>query len=326
MGLRDEGSDQRRNVLASFRQRRHVEGEPSNRIEQVGAESSVADRLIKRLRRAGHDPHIGCGATGRGGKQVVLAHQRQQSRLLHGRQFLDIVQQEHSAACSRERLRERRGTRFVAGELAAIDHHEGLAGTRACGVYRPRQRLLAGPAGTADQDRIVAVRRSPRLAQQFFHDQARRDNARTPACFRAGRYIHLGRDRHRLGDLRQQFAAIEGFGEEAEHSALGRGHGIRNGAVRGENDDRHGGCLGMQVGEQGMTVHAVHAQIGYDRTRPLGAKQLQRLGARCGAADRVAAGRQSHFDQVEQARIVVDHQDSCAVAGGGRGHGVFFRL
>ena len=95
------------------------------------------------------------------------------------------------------------------------------------------------PDSPIDQHARIAIGDEPRLAQQVFHQRTARDDL-LRASFsgvRRARRCAAG-ERSARCDFLQQLLAVERLGEIAEHAALRRGDGIRNRAVRGQDDDR----------------------------------------------------------------------------------------
>ena len=123
---------------------------------------------------------------------------------------------------------------------------------------RARQQLLAGAALAGDHDARVGARDHVSLRQPLFHDRAARDDLAAPVFGRVGEAGNL----ERLADLVEQLLLVDRLGEERERAALRRLHGIRNRAVRGEDDDAQPGRAALDFLEQADAVHLVHAQVG----------------------------------------------------------------
>ena len=114
----------------------------------------------------------------------------------------------------------------------------------------------------------------------------------------------------RLLHLIEQFLLVDRLGEEAEGAHLRGLHRIRNGAVRGQQDDLQSRPAVLQLLEQPDAVHLIHAQIGDHQIGPEAARGGQRLHAVLHRLDVVALRAQADRQQAQQPRVVVDHQDA----------------
>ena len=108
----------------------------------------------------------------------------------------------------------------------------------------------------------------------------------------------------------EQLLLIHRLGEEAKCAALGRVHGIGNGAMRRENNDPQSRPAALQLLQQSDAVHLVHAQIRDHQiwTKPHAGGQ--RGGGTFNRFDLVVLGAQTDRQQAQQTRVVVDHEDA----------------
>jgi hypothetical protein len=87
----------------------------------------------------------------------------------------------------------------------------------------------------------------------------------------------------------QQLLAVERLRQEPEDAALRRGDGVRNRAVRGQDDDRQRRMLAMNRLEELQAVDARHLEVGYHYARPRDGKRRERRLAAVGRAHLVPA-------------------------------------
>jgi len=183
-----------------------------------------------------------------------------------------------------------------------------------------------------DEHARVAGGHQTRLGKHRFHLRAAGDDALAPGGVLLGRALVQPAQGQGLLDLGQELLAVEGFGEEAEHTAVGGLDGVGDGAVGGEDDDRQGGVLLVDGMEQGHAVHARHAQVG-DHQMGTEHRDLHQGLLRAVRHRHVVTGvAQAQVEQAQEIGIVVDDQDAGRVGHGrlplnhrGGVHGVFIR-
>ena len=101
------------------------------------------------------------------------------------------------------------------------------------------QQFLAGTAFALDKDTGIPVGNAIGPSQQIFHGRVAGNDSSAPLLIVAGTRhgrVHLGLIQG-LTNLIQQFPALERLGQKAENTAFGCLHRIRNGAMRGQDDD-----------------------------------------------------------------------------------------
>ena len=196
----------------------------------------------------------------------------------------------------------------VLGHRAAVDRDERLVLARARSVDRSRQQLLAGARLARDQHARVGVRDHARLLQASFHGRAARDDLGAPLV-RALR--HAGHF-HGALDVLEQLLLVDGLREKAEGAALSRFDGIGNRPVRRQQQHAEPRPLALDLLQQLDTVHVVHAQIRDDEIGPEPRQRRERFGRALDGLDVVVLGPQANAQQAQQARVVVDQQNSTA--------------
>ncbi len=179
-------------VLRPFAERRQIEGNHPQPVEQVGAEAPLLDLVAQRSVGRRDDPHVDrdrLRAADR--KHRAFLQHAQQLRLHLRRELGDLVQEERAAAGQPEVAgsvpdRAGEGALGVAEELAleqrvgergAVDGDEGsLAPVRGV-VDRAGDQLLAGPGLAADQHAGVARGDLLHVPQQLLHPSVAGDDA-----------------------------------------------------------------------------------------------------------------------------------------------------
>src|SRR6185312_134194 len=187
-GAQERASD-RPDVTAPLAQRRQLNREHLEAVEQIAPEGSFANALAQGRVRRREDAHVAmCRRAGRADAANAVAVERaEQLGLGFDRQVPDFVEEERAAlglferaAPPRDGARER--AFFVAEELALdelsrnaghVDRDERLALTRGELVERVRDELLAGAALAADQDRRAQVRERAGLSGDAAHRERR---------------------------------------------------------------------------------------------------------------------------------------------------------
>ena len=193
-------------------------------------------------------------------------------------------------------------------DRAAVDRDEGLGVARAGAVDGARQQFLAGARFALDQQRCIALRGQPGFGQQRVHRRAGGDDFAAPVVV-AGFGAAAGEPGGALQQI-DQGGGVIGFGQVAEQPLLGGGHGVRNGAVRGQHDHRQRRVARMDGAKQRHAVHACHLHVGQ---HGVGARPRQLRQRRLAAVDRLdleAIGFQPQRDQLAQCGVVVDHQNA----------------
>ena len=183
---------------------------------------------------------------------------------------------------------------------------ERLVAARAGLVNGARQQFLAGAALAGEQHARVGAGHHVGLRQLVFHQLIARDDVGAPILIDVREARHLERLLHVI----EQFLLVDRLGEEAEGAALRRVHGVRNRAVRGENDHPQARPAALQLLQQADAVHLIHAQVRDHEIRPEARAGGQRRGGAFDRFDLVVLGAQPDGQQAQQPRVIVDHQDA----------------
>ncbi len=226
-------------------------------VVQILAEVPAHDELLQIAMRRRDDAHVDgvrFGAAHRA--HLVLLQHAQQLHLQTHRHVADLIEQQRAAVGRLEQaavLANRAGEgalhvaeqfafQQVLGHGAAIDRDERPIAARAGLVNRARQQLFAGAAFAGDHDAGIGAGDHVSLRQALFHHRAARDDFAAPVFGGVGE----AGDLQRLLHLVEQLLLVHRLGEERERAALRGLHGVRNRAVRGEDDHAQARARGSE--------------------------------------------------------------------------------
>lgn len=185
----EEMRGQEGDVFASLGETRHVDGNDIQAVEQIGAEFSFADRLLKIDVGGRDDADIRRERLVSADAFVLLLLQQAQQVCLHFRRAVADLVEKNGAAFggfeqsfpqpvgARERaplMAEELAAEQGLGEGAAVDGMKILRRARAVSMDGVRDEFLACAAFTGDQDRQL---RGPGAANQFVDRQHSRTAA-----------------------------------------------------------------------------------------------------------------------------------------------------
>ena len=162
--------DQQRDVLAPFAQRRHLDRDDVEPVEQVLEELAVGDQLPQIAIGRGDHAHVDLlRALGAERLELAILQHAQQLRLHRQRDGADLVEEDRAAVGEREAaLLGERGAGERAADVAeqlrfeqrlgnrrAVDLDHRHAALRAAGVDGARDQLLAGAGLAGEQHRAL---------------------------------------------------------------------------------------------------------------------------------------------------------------------------
>ncbi len=177
---------------------------------------------------------------------------------------------------------------------------------------RAGEQLLARAALTGDEHARIGAGDHVGLGELLFHHGAARDDLGAPVFVGSAE----AGDTQGLLHLVQQFLLVDRLGEEAEGAHLRRLDGVGDRAVRGEDDHLQAGPAVLQLLQQTDAVHLVHAQVGDDEVGAEATRRCERLHAALHGFHVVVLGAKADGEEAEQARVVVDDEDSCLAFAG----------
>ena len=180
-----------------------------------------------------------------------------------------------------------------------------------------RQDFLAGAALAADQHAGIGSRDHACFRHQFGHARTAEDHAGQPffglstGGKRLGRILPAARRRELqcLVDFFQQHLAVERLGQVTENAPRSGVDRIRDGPVRGQQDDRQRRPGTADFVEQGQAVTPRQAHVADHRARRVDRDACQRLFGRGGRRHAEAAGPQADGQQAENILVVIDDED-----------------
>jgi len=316
---------QQRDILFSVTQGRDLEGDHTQTIVEVFPEIPFFD-LFGQV-------HIGCRnhpAIHRDLTQIAdpadlaIFQEAQQPHLHFSRNIADFVQKQGPVVRGLDEafliadgvrkgplhMTEQLAFKEPGGGRAAIHHHERMMPPGASFVDQPRHPLLTHPAFPQDEHVDITGGNPFDQFVEFPHGSA----------FIAGQDL-VQRRQTFLGHLRSaaaqqvfhlghQFAAVEGFGQVVHHAGFDRLHGIGNGAVGGEKNDRKVGAQGADFGEQVHPSHSRHAHIGDDEIQGVGSEDFQRFPTAVGGMHAEPRRAEASFKDRQDMGIIIHNEDS----------------
>jgi hypothetical protein len=349
--LHEQVADQERHVLETLAERRQGQGDHAEPEEEVGAEAAARHRRLEVDVGGGDDPDVDRAHRGRAERaHLALLQHPQEPELDRHRDVADLVEEKGAAVGLREQARvvahrSGEGAAAVAEELA-VDERVGQRGAAhgdegtplAALVDGAGQKLLAGAALAADQDRHVGSRDLLDLGEQPPHHRGAADHRRgvaraelllevaVPALELAIRGGAPERQQHGLD-------VLERLGHVIERARLERADRGLGAAVAGDDDDRQvrRGRAGAE--QELLPLHERHAEVERDQVVLVGARfHLGQGGARVGVGDDLEAARAEQAPEQDQhLRLIVDGEQPQAIVArvgaagrppGGRGAGL----
>ncbi len=183
---------------------------------------------------------------------------------------------------------------------------------------RASQQFFAGAAFSGDQHSRIGAGNHMGLGQLLLHDRAAGHDIGAPVLIGGTE----ARDAQGFLHLIEQFLLVHRFGEEAEGAHLRGLYGIGDGAMGGQHDDLQARPAVLQFLQQRDAVHRFHAQVRDHQIRTETAGGRDRLRAALDRLNVVALGAQPDGQKAQQARIIIDDQNSGFAFAGSRHYGV----
>ncbi len=305
-------------VLAALPQRRQVDTDDVEAVEQVLAEAPLADQFLQVLVGGGDDAHIDLG----GGDPAdpvegPVGQDPQQPGLKLGGHVADLVEEQGAAvglleASLASRLgpgegpalvAEQLGLQQVAGDGGHIQRNEGLVRPRAVSVQGAGDQFLAGAGLAVDQHRDVGAGQAPYGPVDLLHGRGLTDDVGSDGGGRGGRGLFLAAATGTT-DLIHRLVQVEGLGQVLEGPTVKGGYRALQVRVGGHDDHRQGRVAGVDLTQQVQAVDAGHADVGED---DIGHVALQ------GLHDPHAVGEGGHVQFGLAQRLLQDPTDGAVV-------------
>jgi hypothetical protein len=279
------------NVLPALTQRRNLDADDVQTVQQILAEMTRLHAAFQVLMGGRNDPYIHlhrCLAAHP--VELALGEHAQQPRLQRRGHVADFIEEQRAAvrlfeAAAPQRIgagecaffvAEQLGLQEVGGERRRVERDECLAGARAVSMQRVRHQFLSRAGFTGDEHGHARARQPAdgakhllhgcRLAQQF------RDAA--PCGVDVGGHRRLLR---RAPHQIDRFVDVKGFRQILERTSLvGRDGGIQI-RVGGHHDHRQTRPGHLDLLEQVQTTAPGHADVGHQDVGRIGAQRGERV-------------------------------------------------
>ena len=320
-----------RNVFPAFLQRRHVDREHVEAVEQVFAERTGFHLARQVTVGRGDDAHVHLGRAARTHSvHFAFLQGTEQFHLCVQRQLADLIEEQRAAIgldklaggfgnsagkrallmAKQDRLHE------VFRNGAAVDRHERLARPGAGALNAARDHFLTHTAFAQDQHRNIRGRPALCHADDAAHRRGGGNHVlELHAAFGLAREaFHFARQAlhlQRVADRDDHTFGIGRLDDEVHRAAPHRLHDRVDPARCRQHDHRQVRALGVQTLQRLHARKARHRQIQQHDIHAF-ARVRRQLQARL-AIGRRAAGKTRLFDgclkQAALRRIIIDHQD-----------------
>ena len=325
----EEVGDEDGDVLDPFAERRHVDGDDVQAVEELLAELPLGDPLLEVQVRRGDDADVHGDLVGPADPpDLPLLEGAKELDLGPGRHLADLVEEQGAALGQLEHaflVRDGPGERAadvaeelaleeVLGQRGAVDGDERIVAAGPLEVDGPGGHLLAGPAFPGDEH--GRVRRAHLLDEDvdLLHRPALADHLLEAVAVLE---VPLEQDVLLLeapggqppADDDLQLLDVEGLDDIVQGPRLEGLDGLGDAAVGRDEDDRQVGQVLPGVAEDVHAVGPGHLDVGDDEVDLFLGQDLEAPGGRLSGLDRVAFLLEDDREQVEEALFVVDDQD-----------------
>ena len=316
--LRDEGD-----VRTTLAQRRHVDRQRVQAVEEIAPELALLDRLVEVLVRGGDDAHVHLHRVRRahaidfagldGAQQLGLGLEREVADLVEEQRALVGALEPaalllHRAGEGPLLVTEQLALDEVLGNGCAVELDQGFLGTLREPVERFGHQILAGAVLAGDQHLGLGRRRPPDLGDEPLDRRALAEDAERIR----GRARFGEAQRRDLCGLRQdveEALRIDGLLDEVERPALERLHRGRDRALARNHDDARLRRLLADHRQRLEPAHARHVDVEQDGVEAPLLHRFERSHAVGRYGHAVPFVLQHAAQRSADLRIVVDHQD-----------------
>ena len=328
--------DEQQQVVPPLAQRRQVQRDHVEAVEEVGAEVAPPHLLLEVAVGGGDDPNVHRDRLGGADRDhFPLLQHAQQLHLERGRHLAHFVEEEGAAPRRGEESllvahRTGEAALHVAEQLAlqqalrerpAVDREERALVPRGQLVDVVCHHFLAGAALALDQHRRVGRRHVLGELEHFQEALGLADGARHPAAFPAAdllaQLLVLDADRAELAGPpqdRDQLVVGERLLDVVEGAAVHRLDGALQGGLRRHQDHRRHRVLIARGGQDIDARDLRHPHVGeHDVVRPV-ADLFQAGLAALGGSDLEALIAEKDPQRIEDARFIIDDEDGWLLA------------
>src|SRR5205807_2326726 len=316
--LQDRGGNER-DVLAALAQRRHVQLDHVETVEQVLPEAPCGHQRGEILVGGADHAHVDRVFLRRADLAHALFLDRPQQLHLHReRQLGDLVEEQRAAVRRLEKafavlggagerallVAEELALHQGIGDSAAIDRHERLVAARAVLVDQARRELLAAARFARDVHRRLGA---GELADQLAHLGERRAVAQQPLAL--GRRLGGIGQRQRRFHQGAQLLETDRLGNVVEGARLERGDRVLGAAMSGDHSHRQVGAEPGDMAHQLEPLAVREPHVSEAEVVAIALQPLLRLGDRAHALHAEPHLDQRQLEQLANVGLVVDDQD-----------------
>ncbi len=308
--LFQEMVDQQRDVILAVAQRRQLNRDDVQAIEEILAEFPFLHHLPQVDVGRGDDAHVDLDRLHPAeAHEVALLDAALVGEVEHPLLRVDRAGEGTLDVAEERRLEQ------VRRQVAGIDGDEGSLRPRGVGVDRARHQLLAGAALALNQDGRAAGRRLDDQVEHLPHARALADDVRelvVPLLDVLAEVPVLADQPpplHRVADDHDHFVVLERLRHVVERAGLHRGNRALDRRVGGDDDDVEVFVDSFQLVERGDAVEPRHHDVHDRRVERQRARQLESFRARGGQAYVVALPGQQRLENLAHDLFVVDDED-----------------
>ncbi len=324
-------------VAVPLGQRRHVDVDDIQPVEQILAELSLADHLVQIAIGGGNQADVD-------GNRLGAPHALELPLLDHAEQLhldgvvdlADLVQKQRAADGHLEaplaaRIGAREGPLLVSEEFAfeqgrrqgrAVYRDIGAARPRAEAVQRMGHQFLARAAGAGDQHRRLGRRRLADGVEDRLHDLRVADDVLEAVLvvqllFEVPVFGFDVARAERARDQHVEVIEVHGLGQEVVSPLLHGLDGRFDAAVGGQQDADDIGMVRLDPLQQLEPVHSRHPHVGEHDIDGIVAQGLHGPRGVFGQPD-FKARAQRALESLARVLVVIHNQDDRAIVGGRR--------
>ena len=319
-GARQIVFEQLRDVLAPFAQRRDLDPDHVEPMQQIFAEQPGPDTRFEILMGRRDHAHVHAHRDlAADAVELALGEHPQQPGLQRRRHVADLVEEQRATvglleAATAQRIRagerallvpEQFALEQIGRERRGIQRDERLGGPRAMPMQGARDEFLPGARFTGDQHRHAGTRQPADRTEDLLHARRVTEQLRHRPAGRLA--LAVDRERRvtrRAADQFDRLVDVERLRQVLERASLVRGNRRVEVRMRGHHDHRQARPRGTDLLQQFEAAATRHPDVGHQHVR--------RRGAQRGEHGRRAVERTSEHSARLQ-RLLEHPADRCIV-------------